>query len=304
MNTFVAVAAAIGAILGTALAELVSEEIRGRLDRIPEGLLRLARRRLPEDMRVPLHDEEWYPELQEVLKGEDARPITRLVTGVRFSLGLIRTANVVASIRNRRVTLQAEHDRWVALADMLRFPANACVLITGLALSAAAGVLVGLLVPQILSITPALGAVLTWALTVAFGTIVGLALTLVLANGLRGTTRKMLLLRAPVVRAPEQRREPLRARLMNLLLGRDRDNAHGMRTAAFLGSYTGVGLGAVMGERLTTLWQPLLLTAITITALMVLRFSLVSAPRWWLKRLRRRLEDDAGAPPDEGREQI
>ncbi|MFC5835701.1 hypothetical protein [Nonomuraea insulae] len=293
----------IGTLFGAALAELVSEEIRGQLDRIPIALLRIARRRLPENMRVSLHDEEWYPELQEVLRGEDARPLSRLVLGIRYSVGLIRSAHVVASIRDRRATLHADRERWQAIVEVMRIPANLCVLITGMMISASAGVLLGVLLTQLLSIGgatgPALGAVLGWALTVAFGTSIGLAITLLLTTGLLAATRRLLLRRAirvPVGKIPTPPREPLRRRAMNVLLGPHRDNVHGVRAAAFLGSYAGVGLGILLGTELAAFWQPLLVTGLAVASLLILRVSLVSAPRWWLKRLQNRLK--AAEPPE------
>lgn len=75
-------------VLLAALGELVSDEIRVRLDRVPFALLSAAARRLPSDQREDMHDSNWLPELHHILRGEDAMPITRLVHGVRFALGL------------------------------------------------------------------------------------------------------------------------------------------------------------------------------------------------------------------------
>jgi hypothetical protein len=88
---------------------------------------------------------------------------------------------------------------------------------------------------------------------------------------------------------------------MNFLLGPDRDNVHGMRVAAFLGAYAGVGLGILLGAELAAFWQPLLVTGLVVASLMILRVSLVSAPRWWLKRLRHQLK--ARDVPPEAAEQ-
>jgi Restriction endonuclease len=75
-------------VLLAALGELVSDEIRARLDRVPFALLSAAARRLPPGQREDMHDNSWLPELHHILRGEDAMPITRLVHGVRFALGL------------------------------------------------------------------------------------------------------------------------------------------------------------------------------------------------------------------------
>jgi hypothetical protein len=96
---------------GKVAGDLVSKEIEGRLDRIPQVLLRLARRRLPPELRVPLHDEWWLPDLQERLRRNDSRPLTRLFTGVRFAIGLAltapRTARAAAPATRRHPVLRA-----------------------------------------------------------------------------------------------------------------------------------------------------------------------------------------------------
>jgi hypothetical protein len=81
-----------GALLVLAAGDLVSEEIRARLDRLPYGLLRLARRRLPAELRETVHDQEWAPELEHILRRAGALPVTRLIAGTRFALGLATRA--------------------------------------------------------------------------------------------------------------------------------------------------------------------------------------------------------------------
>jgi hypothetical protein len=78
----VAVLAGFAGILVLAcVGNLVSEEVRGRLDRLPHALIALAARRAPADVRAELA-EEWTAELHEILHGKQALPITRLVVGV------------------------------------------------------------------------------------------------------------------------------------------------------------------------------------------------------------------------------
>jgi hypothetical protein len=80
---------------GTALGDLLSEELRGWLDRVPYGLLRLAARRLPEKLR----DDQligWVGELHEFLRGAEARPIVRLLRGTKFAVGLLWSAGSIA----------------------------------------------------------------------------------------------------------------------------------------------------------------------------------------------------------------
>jgi len=85
-------AAIVATLTGTAvLGDLVSGEIRGRLDRLPHALIRLAAHRLPSDVRQDLA-EEWTAELHEILRGAEALPVTRLYRGTRYGLGLLWAA--------------------------------------------------------------------------------------------------------------------------------------------------------------------------------------------------------------------
>jgi hypothetical protein len=67
---------------------LASEEICGRLDQLPRALIRLAGHRVLGEVRGDLIDE-WSAELYEILHGAEALPVTRLIRGVRFGLGLL-----------------------------------------------------------------------------------------------------------------------------------------------------------------------------------------------------------------------
>lgn len=74
------------ALLIAAVGELVSDEIRARLDRLPMAVLRAAARRLPRDQRGELYGQAWLPELRHILQGDEAMPITRLIHGMRYAL--------------------------------------------------------------------------------------------------------------------------------------------------------------------------------------------------------------------------
>ncbi len=76
------------AVLLAAIGEMVSDEIRARLDRIPLTILAVAARRLPPEQRRALYSEAWLPELRHVLQGDEAVPITRLIHGIRFAASL------------------------------------------------------------------------------------------------------------------------------------------------------------------------------------------------------------------------
>jgi hypothetical protein len=79
-----------------AVGDLVSEEIRGWLDRIPHLLLWLAARLTDPAQRQALYRDEWLPELTYALHGAESRPITRLILGIRYSAGILRTTRKIS----------------------------------------------------------------------------------------------------------------------------------------------------------------------------------------------------------------
>lgn len=82
-------------------AKLVNDEIRGWLDLLPNIVLRLAARCLRPGQREAIYQDEWLPELAYILQEAETRPITRLVRGLCFSLGLLISATRVARHLNR-----------------------------------------------------------------------------------------------------------------------------------------------------------------------------------------------------------
>jgi hypothetical protein len=85
-----------GGVVTTVLGELVNEEIRGWLDYLPRAILRLAARRLDPAGKIAIYEDEWLPELTYILRGAEARPISRLVIGTKFSVGLLIAAKRIA----------------------------------------------------------------------------------------------------------------------------------------------------------------------------------------------------------------
>lgn len=53
----------------TALGDMVSEEVRDRLDHLPHAILRLAARRLDAGQRITVYEDEWLPELAHPERG-------------------------------------------------------------------------------------------------------------------------------------------------------------------------------------------------------------------------------------------
>src|SRR6266545_6162842 len=76
-----------GALVGAAFGDLFSEEVRARLGRVPAGIIRLAGRRLPADVQQAWTGE-WLDELEYILRGAEAMPVTRLVRGTSFAISL------------------------------------------------------------------------------------------------------------------------------------------------------------------------------------------------------------------------
>jgi hypothetical protein len=79
-----------------AVRDLISEELRGWLERAPAAVLRLAAARLSADQRQARYEDEWMPELLFILRKAEGRPITRLILSLRYSLGMLRSAGTVA----------------------------------------------------------------------------------------------------------------------------------------------------------------------------------------------------------------
>ena len=71
-----------------AIGDMVSDEIRGWLDRLPRGVLKLATLRLDPADRETTYREVWGPDLDYYLKGDESRPITRLIRGMAFAVSL------------------------------------------------------------------------------------------------------------------------------------------------------------------------------------------------------------------------
>jgi hypothetical protein len=86
----------IGGLVMTVLGDMVSEEVRDRLDHVPHAILKLAARRLDVGQRNTVYQDEWLPELTYILKGAETRPITRLITGTRYAFGILVNTRRIA----------------------------------------------------------------------------------------------------------------------------------------------------------------------------------------------------------------
>jgi hypothetical protein len=88
-----------GTLLFAAFGDLVSEEVRGWLDLAPRAILRLAAAQLDPELQESTYHGEWLPELVYVLRGAESRPITRLIRGTTFAIGLLLAARRIARYR-------------------------------------------------------------------------------------------------------------------------------------------------------------------------------------------------------------
>lgn len=104
--------AVLGVLSGFGLAaigDMVSEEIRDRLDHLPHAVLRLAVRRLDPTQRITIYSGEWLPELTYILKGDEARPVTRLYHGIRYSVGILVTVRSISRYLSRPTSAQLRY---------------------------------------------------------------------------------------------------------------------------------------------------------------------------------------------------
>jgi hypothetical protein len=109
----------LGGLLIAAVGDMVSEEVRDRLGHLPHAILRLAARRLDVAENIAVYEEEWLPELVHILKGDDARPVTRLIHGTRYAIGIfVSSRRIMRELRGAQVPVSglnpAELDRVIA----------------------------------------------------------------------------------------------------------------------------------------------------------------------------------------------
>jgi hypothetical protein len=91
----------LGSVLIAVLGELINEEVRGWIDYLPRVILRLAARRLDPAGKITIYEDEWLPELTCILRGAEARPISRVILGVKYSAVLLVKAERIASHLHR-----------------------------------------------------------------------------------------------------------------------------------------------------------------------------------------------------------
>jgi hypothetical protein len=111
--------ALIGGLGMTALGDMVSEEVRDRLDHLPHAILQLAASRLDPELRVRYYEEDWLPDLAFLLKGDEARPVTRLIHGTSFALGILMSADRIGGAHQENGRLIAAVEQGMTGPEVL-----------------------------------------------------------------------------------------------------------------------------------------------------------------------------------------
>jgi hypothetical protein len=126
--------ATVGAVAVKVAMDLAAKEIQGRLHGLPFLVLRLARWRLPRELRESIHDEWWVPDLHDLLDHYADLPVTRLLKGLRFSVSLLGQARRVAkSVSPSRPAWQRTADALSAMREESRRSSdNAFLLLVGM----------------------------------------------------------------------------------------------------------------------------------------------------------------------------
>jgi hypothetical protein len=101
----------LGGIFLTVLGDMASQEIRDRLDHLPHAILRIAARCLTREQHRTIYEDEWLPELTYILRGAEARPITRLATGTRYAFGIFLSARRITQRLHRAPDSRQLHAR-------------------------------------------------------------------------------------------------------------------------------------------------------------------------------------------------
>jgi hypothetical protein len=125
--------------LAGALGDLVKDEIRGWLERLPNAILCLAARRLPAKIGQQTLVE-WRNELFGIRQDIEDRPLYRLWIGLKFASGLLYAGRRSATRGARKESSRRRGSRaqlWSRMSPIHRYG------IIGLGLSGGAGFLVG-----------------------------------------------------------------------------------------------------------------------------------------------------------------
>jgi hypothetical protein len=276
----------IGVFILSIFTGMVRDEVRGQLDRVPYALLRLARRRVPRELRVCLHDEEWLPELHYIINRDEALPISRLLMGTLFALGILRTARRISRDRVGSAAREIELRRLISLNIVMIAGSNIIVAAIGYSMAFVVSFTVSVAFITVIGLVNSL----VWLpveviLAVIFGPTLGIFFASVISRGLVATFRR-LIIPAPIGWASLTRAPSFSVRAVSAfsdffaVRGKVSLSAivAGVSCLAgvTLGLFAGIGFGRVIGTMLMTMG--------VVAAVAVVRLAVV-AP---LERLYRR----------------
>ncbi|MFG1883777.1 hypothetical protein [Micromonospora sp. NPDC049102] len=103
----------VASLVWAAVTDMLKDEVRARLGRLPFWLLGLAGRRLPLAARSDVVDE-WNAELEFILRDTEGLPLTRLVRGTRYATDML--------LRGAPGIAREMGDQW-AIREQLTSPA-------------------------------------------------------------------------------------------------------------------------------------------------------------------------------------
>lgn len=123
------IAAAIVSLVVTVISrpvtEMVDEEMRTRLSRLPNAVIFLISLKLPREIRRDLVDE-WTSEMEAVVSGTEGLPVTRLLAGLGYAWDLYRfqraDARMLTGFRRRHASRdRVRRERVAILASLMVF---------------------------------------------------------------------------------------------------------------------------------------------------------------------------------------
>lgn len=122
-----------------AASEMFQEEVKTRLEHLPNTAIRLAAMRLPKEVRDDIAAE-WRGELASVLHDTDGLPLTRLLRGLQYAVGLFSAASGIVRDLADEERIEAEWDSARNLLPDLVITSRSLVGYRGATACAAAGI--------------------------------------------------------------------------------------------------------------------------------------------------------------------
>lgn len=295
-----AVLGIIGMIAVLALQRMAVDELRGRLDRVPWVLLKLARLRVPRELRSKLYDGEWMPELFHIMSLAETLPLTRLVKGIRYSVGILFVARRLGRMHSGRSALDIELRQLLSMHVAMDAFGNIATAIAGYASAVTAGFTGSFTL--VTAVGLAAGSAL-WlpakvVLIIVFTAIVGVPILVIAGPGLKATFNRFVV----VYDSENVLVEISQDRLLRLLSAAgpviQAERNFDWRSAEFdwramasavIGCLPGTALAMLSDISVRTVVSATVIAIFGVVVLIVLRILLFSTATW-CKRRRDRLK--------------